>query len=167
MLFLPRSLLLWALRTFFRTLPQDFHAVRLVPLEIILMDISHSYTTFPMFGGATGDVIAQAWMTGIVSSSGFIPSCGRGLVRPHCWAQAWLESFGFWGQLLSSCNTCTHSAGTCAAPSPSGHAWPEEHNRLQNLWCRGSRSKWIMHCLKMGTILQGCPGPCNDWCILL
>lgn len=66
-----------------------------------------------------------------VSSSIFIPSCGRGWVGPHCWVQAWLESFGFWGQLPSSCSTWTHSAGTCAAPSPSGHAWPEGHNRLK------------------------------------
>lgn len=41
-------------------LSQQVHAVRLVPLETILVDISHCCITFPMAGSATGGVTPQA-----------------------------------------------------------------------------------------------------------
>lgn len=124
----------------------------------------------------------------LVSSSSFIPFCGRGLVHSHCWVQAWLGSSGSWGQLLSSCNTWTHSAGTCAAPSPSGHAWPGgtqqvtnpgtqqvtnpgPYSKLQILGHTAGHKPWDTGNLEAknqtlpvsGTVPKGCPGPCRDW----
>lgn len=166
MLLLPRAPLLWALWRFFRPLPQQVHALRLVPLETILMDVSRSLITFPRCH-------RQRCPTGMtVSSSGSIPSCGRGWVRSHCWVQAWLESFGFWGQLPSSCSTWTRSAGTCAAPSPSGHAWPEGHNRFKTCDMgdlKASEKPFQVEnpFLKVGTSHQVCPTACNDCCTLL
>lgn len=101
----------------------------------------------------------------LLPSSGFIPFCGRGLVRSHCWVQAWLGSSGSWGQLPSFCNTWTRSAGTCAAPSPSGHASPEGHTQqVTNPGTQGTSEQVNQTLPASGTVPKECPtGPCSDW----